>query len=158
MSRTARYHAIRRGGVLPRPRERQSPAPTHATWNRPHWADRIVRPYKPFRRGRCLTSARTGFFPHLRQGTRALPYKNLVGRHPCVPPTTALLVICHCETSAHAGCGNPHPPSPKASLPKGPWHGEAVLPPSPTPAFPLVLSVPFLFNLYISIENMNKVW
>ena len=72
------------------------------------------------------TSARTGFFPHLRQGTQALPYKNLVGRHPCVPPTTALLVICHCETSAHAGCGNPHPPSPKAPLPKGPWHGEAV--------------------------------
>ena len=153
-------------------------------------------------------------------------------RHPCVPPTTALLVICHCETSAHAGCGNPHPPSPKAPLPKGPWHGKAVtggfhagtflsnlrrgrwsccgaqnfcaalrwtleiltaatrslrflchrqrsvrsphrpahrttnnvsagrgaLPPSPTSAFPLVLSVPFLFNLYISIENMNKVW
>ena len=38
------YHAIRRGGVLPRPREGQSPSPTHTTWNRPHRADRVVRP------------------------------------------------------------------------------------------------------------------
>ena len=48
------YHAIRRGGVLPRPREGQSPSPTHTTWNRPHRADRAVRPCKEFRRCRCL--------------------------------------------------------------------------------------------------------
>ena len=42
------YHAIRRGGVLPRTREGQSPSPTHTTWNRPHRADRAVRPCKEF--------------------------------------------------------------------------------------------------------------
>ena len=34
------------------------------------------------------TSARTKFFPHPRQGTRALPYKTVVGRPPNIPPHT----------------------------------------------------------------------
>ena len=25
---------------------------------------------------------------------------------------TAFLIMCHCEASAHTGCGNPQPPSP----------------------------------------------
>ena len=35
-----------------------------------------------------------------------------IGRDPCVPLTTAFSVMCHCEASAHTGCGNPRPPSP----------------------------------------------
>ena len=35
------------------------------------------------------------------------PTKTLVGRNPCVPPHTALLAMCHCQASAHTGCGNP---------------------------------------------------
>ena len=34
------------------------------------------------------TSVRTKFFPHPRQGTRALPYKTVVGRVPNIPPHT----------------------------------------------------------------------
>ena len=48
------YHAIRRPAVLPRPRAGPTPSPTHTTWNRPHRADRAVRPCKESRRGRCL--------------------------------------------------------------------------------------------------------
>ena len=41
------------------------------------------------------------------------------------PPSAVILVQCHCEASAHTGCGNPSP-IPSAPLPKGGWHGEAV--------------------------------
>ena len=41
------------------------------------------------------------------------------------PPSAVILVQCHCEASAHTGCGNPLP-IPSAPLPKGGWHGEVV--------------------------------
>ena len=47
------------------------------------------------------------------------PTKTLVGRDPCAPPHTALLAMCHCEASAHTGCGNPRPPSPRPPCLKG---------------------------------------
>ena len=45
---------------------------------------------------------------------------------PTAARPTALLVMCHCETTSQTGRGNPHPPSLMAPLPKGGWHGEAV--------------------------------
>ena len=43
------------------------------------------------------------------------PTNHPVGRHPCVPPSGLtphpMQKSCHCEASAHTGCGNPPPPS-----------------------------------------------
>ena len=36
-----------------------------------------------------------GFVLYIRQGTRALPYKTVVGRDPCVPPPTTLRGSCN---------------------------------------------------------------
>ena len=55
------------------------------------------------------TSARTKFFPHPRQGTRALPYKVLCYRaradRVVRPYTRTPIINCHSETSAHTGRG-----------------------------------------------------
>ena len=45
--------------------------------------------------------------------------------HTSARPTAFLAKNCHCEASAHTGCGNPSP-VPSVPLPKGSWHGEAM--------------------------------
>ena len=79
------------GATLAVARGRGRAPPLRTIKNPLHRADRVVRPYKEFRRGRCLHRP-------------ALP-------HPCKTP-------CHCEASAHTGCGNPYP-RPQGPLPKG---------------------------------------
>ena len=65
------------------------------------------------------TSSRPGFSRTCGRARGPCPTKYVVvGRDPCVPPSHALLVMCHWR-------GNPYP-RPKAPLPKGGWHGEAV--------------------------------
>ena len=100
------YNCFRRGGVLPRPREGKSPkrrrwrkkrgdfeevprlAATTVAGNRlaQRWA-REPRPYAPSRThciGRTESSA---------------PTSNSVGADAYIGPLTALLAMCHCETS-----------------------------------------------------------
>ena len=97
-----------------------------------------------FRRGRCLHRP-DRFFPHLRQGTRALPYKALryrgradrvvrpykpFRRAGCPHPAAGLAPHslqkpCHCEPVTDSLLWQSVPPS-LAPLPKGGWHGEAV--------------------------------
>ena len=84
--------------------------------------------------GPAFSTARPGFFPHPRQGTRALPYKiawcraaplitdagrrgrrplrTPIGKHSVgadahigPPYRTPCKTPCHCEASAHTGCG-----------------------------------------------------
>ena len=80
------------GATLAVARGRGRAPPLRTIKNPLHRADRVVRPYKEFRRGRCLHRP-------------ALP-------PPCKTP-------CHCEASAHTGCGNPYPPSPRPPCLKG---------------------------------------
>ena len=123
---------MRRGDPCGRPRAGKSPkrrrwrkkrgdfeevprlAATTVAGNRlaQRWA-REPRPYAPSRThctGRTESSA---------------PTSNSVGAGVPDGPPHALLAMCHCEASAHTGCGNPSP-VPSAPLPKGGWHGEAV--------------------------------
>ena len=95
------YHAIRRGGVLPRPREGQSPSPTHTTWNRPHRADRAVRPYEEFRRGRWSCCGVQNFCAALRRTLEIL-----------TAATRSLRFLCHWQRSVRS----PHRPAPPRSL------------------------------------------
>ena len=97
-----------------------------------------------FRRGRRPRRP-DRLFPHLRQGTRALPYKALryrgradrgvrpykpFRRAGCPHPAAGLAPHslqkpCHCEPVTDSLVWQSVPPS-LASLPKGGWHGEAV--------------------------------
>ena len=98
--------------------------PLRTTRNAPSRADRVVRPYNPFRRGRCLHRP-DRVFPHPRQGTRALPYKKHYCRAGPMCPAVPLhpsQKARHCETSANAGRGNP------SSLPPGDREGRPYAP------------------------------
>ena len=55
-------------------------------------------------------------FPRLREGQSPSPTHSLLRfrragcPHPAARSRTALLATCHCEASAHTGCGNPYSP------------------------------------------------
>ena len=64
----------------------------------------------PLRRGRCLHR------PAAKTYLLSVGATLAVARLPC---TTLHAKNCHCEASAHTGCGNPHPPSPWPPCLKG---------------------------------------
>ena len=89
LPRTALLVTLRRGGVLPRPREGQSPSPTHRKirFRRAGCPQPAAR-QPPHHHGGVRARRPTQVFRHFRRGGRLCPP---------VRACTAFLVMCHCE-------------------------------------------------------------
>ena len=81
-------------------------------------AQRWARESRPYAPSRTPCTGRTG---------SSAPTNLFVGAGVPDGPLTALLAMCHCETSDRCHwLWQSASPVPKAPLPKGGWHGEAV--------------------------------